>query len=121
MSKKDFSVQMANILKEISDNVEESIDEALKKVPKRASAKLRSVSPKQHGDYAKGWRMKRIDRKYVVVYNSTRPGLTHLLEKGHVIKNAKGEYGRTNGQPHIGPVEEESVQEFVQDLMDAKI
>ena len=66
---------MADILKEIGANVDESIDEALKKVPKRASAKLKSVSPKGRGEYAKGWRTKRIDDKTVVVYNAALPAM----------------------------------------------
>lgn len=121
MSKKSFSVQMADILKEIGANVDESIDEALKKVPKKAAAKLRNVSPKDDGRYAKGWRSKRIDDKTVVVYNASLPGFTHLLENGHAIVNKYGEYGRTNGKPHIAPVEEETIDEFIRDLMQAEL
>lgn len=121
MSKKNFSVQMADILKEIGANVDESIDEALKKVPKKASTKLKSVSPKRHGKYAKGWRVKRIDDKTAVVYNAALPGFTHLLENGHVIKNSKGEYGRAPAHKHIAPVEEESIEEFVRNLMQAEL
>ena len=121
MSKKSFSIQMADILKEIGANVDKSIDEALKKVPKRASAKLKSVSPKGSGKYAKGWRTKRIDDKTVVVYNAALPGFTHLLENGHVIKNAKGEYGRAPAHKHIAPVEEEAIENFINELMDAKL
>ena len=116
MSKKSFSVQMADILKEIGANVDESIDEALKKVPKRASAKLKSVSPKGRGKYAKGWRTKRIDDKTVVVYNAALPGFTHLLENGHVIRNKKGTYGRTHGIKHIAPVEDWAVNELPNEI-----
>ena len=121
MSYKNFSVQMADILKEIGANVDESIDEALKKVPKKASAKLKSVSPKRSGRYAKGWRVKRTDDKTAVVYNAALPGFTHLLENGHVIKNSKGEYGRAPAHKHIAPVEEESIEEFVRNLMQAEL
>lgn len=121
MGNKSFSIQMADILKEIGANVDESIDEALKKVPKKAAAKLKNVSPKGRGKYAKGWRTKRIDDKTVVVYNATLPGFTHLLENGHVIKNSKGEYGRAPAHKHIAPVEEEAVDEFVRDLMQAEL
>lgn len=31
--------------------------------------------------------------------------LTHLLENGHVIKNANGSYGRTKARPHWEPAQ----------------
>lgn len=122
MSKKDFSVQMGDILKEITDNVEESIDIALKKVPQKLVKRLRSTSPsRKSGRYAKGWTVKRLDKRSAVVYNATLPGYTHLLENGHVIRNQYGEYGRTKPIKHIAPAEEEAIEDFINELMDAKL
>lgn len=122
MSRDSLVVQMGDIIKEVSDNVEDSIDIALQKVPKNAVRKLKSVSPKgRRGKYANGWTSRKLDDKTVVVYNSKIPGFTHLLENGHAIVNANGEYGRTNGKPHIAPVEEETVQEFIDELMKAQL
>jgi hypothetical protein len=53
-----------------------------------------------------------------VVYNRTMPGLTHLLENGHVIRNKKGDYGRTSGKKHIKPVEEWAVDELPRRIME---
>ena len=44
------------------------------------------------------------DADTTVVYNKKMPGLTHLLENGHVIRNKKGTYGRVAARKHIAPV-----------------
>ena len=106
--------QMEAILQGVKEGADEAIEEGLKKAPKRAASKLRSTSPKNQGDYSKGWRVKKIDSKEAVVYNATSPGLTHLLENGHMIRNQYGEYGRYNGIKHIKPVEEEYSEQFLE-------
>lgn len=58
------------------------------------------------GAYAKSWTWKMVEEKlgeYGVVYNKEHYRLTHLLEHGHVIRNAYGTYGRTAPRPHIKP------------------
>jgi hypothetical protein len=37
-----------------------------------------------------------------VIYNEKYPGLVHLLEKGHALRNG----GRTAAKPHVAPVQE---------------
>ena len=45
-------------------------------------------SPKDTGDYKKGWRIKQDKaRKSIIVHNATDYQLTHLLEHGHVKRN----------------------------------
>ena len=104
------AIQMADILDDYSVEVKRAASNAQDKVAKEAVQKLRNTSPKKTGDYAKGWRVKRERGRNgiptVTVHNKTDYQLTHLLENGHVVRNAKGEYGRTNGIKHIAPVEQ---------------
>jgi len=118
MSKKtaSVSVQMAEILKEYADEVKETIDASTSKAAKNTAAKLRSNAPRKTGDYASGWRSKKLSKNEYVVYNSKMPGLTHLLENGHVVVNAKGKVGRANPIKHIEPAAEEGIQKLIKDL-----
>ena len=79
---KSISEQMQEILKEYENDVDGALDKSLKVIGKESKAKLKEVSPKDHGDYAKGWTYKRTDDKEITVYNSKYPGLTHLLSNG---------------------------------------
>ncbi len=104
------AIQMAEILDSYSTEVRRAASNAQDKIAKEAVQKLRNTSPKKTGDYAKGWAVKREKGRngipVVTVHNKTDYQLTHLLENGHVVRNAKGEYGRYNGVKHIAPVEE---------------
>ena len=72
------------------------------------------------GDYAKGWTIrtkKTAGSVDVVICNKAAPGLTHLLENPHEIKNQFGSYGQTSkghGQvPHIAEVAERAEAELL--------
>lgn len=72
-------------------------------VKDKASQKL-----KQHrGRYVRGWTTR--SEKFgktgsgVVVYNETDWQLTHLLENGHEIVNARDGTGWASAHPHIDP------------------
>lgn len=104
------AIQMEKILEQYSKEVKDVTDKSIEKVSKESVRKLKDTSPKKTGDYAKGWATKK-ERSHdgiytVTVHNKTDYQLTHLLENGHVVRNKKGVYGRTNGTKHIAPVEE---------------
>ena len=115
--------QMAKILNDYTSEAIEAADKAIKSTASDAADKLQNESPKKTGDYAKGWDVKQLERPkrsgifsktgVYVDYNKTDWHLTHLLEKGHVIRNAKGTYGRTRPNPHIAPVEDWAADEVV--------
>lgn len=107
------SVQLGEILQEYNDKVDADIEKAALKASKHTASTLRSNSPKKTGDYASGWRSKKVGDKESVVYNAKMPGLTHLLENGHVVVNAKGQVGRANGIKHIEPAAEEGAEKFL--------
>lgn len=107
-----IEIQLGRILDEYDETLQRAIDREAAAVAKEAAAKLRNTSPRRTGEYARGWKSKRLSEHAYVVYNSKAPGLTHLLENGHLIRNKKGTYGRTSGIKHIKPVEEWASEEF---------
>ena len=107
---KTVSSQMSTILENYEGDVKKAWNSAVNKTGRESVNKLKNTSPKKTGSYARGWAVKRIQGRGgvldIIVHNKTDYQLTHLLENGHVIRNKKGTYGRTNGIKHIAPVEE---------------
>lgn len=111
-----LATEIAKGLAEYTQDVVEGIDEASNKIASKAVKKLKADSPKDSGEYAKGWGRK-TEKKFgetntIIIYNKTKPGLTHLLEHGH----AKRGGGRVEGKPHIRPVEEMVIEEFTTEV-----
>lgn len=80
---------------------------------------LKANSPKRKGKgggkYRRGWRVTK--RQYgtltsYIVHNGSCPGLTQLLENGHVSRNQHGSYGRVRAIKHIGPAADAGIQRF---------
>lgn len=71
-------------------------------IKENASAKL---SKGRSDEYERGWKVKTAEDSSAgygfIVYNKDYPGLTHLLEKGHVGRNQAGTWGRVRAYPHI--------------------
>ena len=114
------TIQCQKVFEEYTKEVKRAANNSADVVAKEACQKLKNTSPRKTGDYAKGWRVKR-ERETagintVIVHNATNYQLTHLLENGHVIVNAKGTYGRTNGIKHIAPVEEWASEELPREI-----
>lgn len=112
-----IEVQVTQVLEEYIELTRDTVDKSAKKTARDAVQKLKNTSPRRPGggQYAAGWSSKKT-RDGVVVYNRRKPGLTHLLEKGHVIRNKYGTYGRTGGTPHIAPVSNEGSREFEENI-----
>lgn len=112
--------QMADILEDYSKEVRRAAADSQDKIAKEAVQKLKNTSPKKSGAYARDWALKRERSRTgvptVTVYNKKHYQLTHLLENGHVVRNAKGTYGRTPGIKHIEPVEEWAASELPQEI-----
>lgn len=115
MGKGELTVQIRAIFDEQDRRARNAATDAIKAVSKEALKQLRNTSPKSPGggEYAKGWSLKSIGQFETILYNKTKPGLTHLLERGHLIKNQYGEYGRSKAIPHIKPVEEWANNEVI--------
>lgn len=115
--------QLHDILEDYSLEVVKATNKAEKKVAEDCVQKLKNTSPKRSGrgkHYANGWTKKKgktsaaIDS--YVIYNKTKPQLTHLLENGHIIRNAKGTYGRVAPKKHIKPVEEYAADKLPKEI-----
>lgn len=113
-----FSAALGGILSDIDYDVAECIEEPVRKCSKDARDMLRSESPKRTGGYAQGWAytMKgKSKRVFGEVGNKRKPGLAHLLEKGH----AKVGGGRVAAIPHIDPVAQRVFDELEEEVSKA--
>ena len=125
MANGSLEVQMKNILQEFNQEVQNATNNAINSTSKESVQKLKNTSPKgspHRRRYAEGWSVKRTQEgssrgiQTAIVHNRTNYQLTHLLENGHVIRNGKGEYGRTHPIKHIEPVEEWANDELVNEI-----
>ena len=117
MSKNDVGSQMAAILDSVRDTIENVSDKDFKKAAQSARKKCMAYASSNQGKYRKGFATKKISDNGYVTYNKTKPGLTHLLNNGHMVRNRNGTYGRYNGDNHMGRAEAEAVSECLKDLM----
>lgn len=113
-----IEVEVTKILEEYGQLTKETVRKSANKAARDAVSKLKNTSPKRPGggEYATGWATKQT-KDGTVVYNRKKPGLTHLLEKSHVIRNKYGTYGRSTPKPHIAPVADENSQSFENDII----
>jgi hypothetical protein len=93
-------------LQEFETEATEAVKESVVSAADACLASVKANSPKDSGDYQKGWRVKKVyegehDMR-VRVYNKDHYQLTHLLEKGHALRGG----GRAQAFEHIGPVAE---------------
>lgn len=111
--------ELGAILDQYVDEVQETAGKIINQVATEAAKKLRDESPKDTGKYASGWKVKKGRKLDAVVYNATKPGLTHLLENSHPIRNQWGTWGRSTPKVHIEPVREWAEEEVVKRIEEA--
>lgn len=112
----DLAAVIMDEVRAYSDEVSEALKESVKEASKETAAEIRGNAPKDSGEYKKGWKNRvnyesRTDIR-TVVYNSSKPQLTHLLEYGH----AKAGGGRVDGIAHIRPADEK-----LENMLEGKI
>lgn len=117
---KGIEYELAKTLDEFSKEKLEDVQKAVEMAAKQAKRDIVQASPGD-GEYRSGWSVRTKKSSHgveAIVFNKTKPGLTHLLEKSHVIRNQFGIYGRTSpghGQVvHIGPAAEKAVEYLLQ-------
>ena len=118
-----ISVELGMVLSEFTRELDDITAKNVSKAAKQCKRDLKANSPKATGEYAAGWTVRTKRHKRSVdaeVFNRTKPGLTHLLEYSHPIRNADGTYSRTgpgHGQVvHIKPAAD-AAEEYLIELM----
>ena len=121
-----ITIQLERVLQDFTKEEEDIVYKCIGKAAKFAKREIIANAPELSGDYKRGWTV-RTTRKHgsveSVIYNKDKPGLTHILEKSHVIKNKNGTYGRTSpghGQvEHIGPARDAAEEYLLRLLTEA--
>lgn len=117
----DLSKAIDEILKEYGDEVYKVVEDCIDEVAEEAKNRLRAVNHfrrEASGAYAGSWVNEKLQSKpltvHRAVHNEKHYRLSHLLEKGHVIRNGTGRtFGRTAAYPHIAPVNDWANEELV--------
>lgn len=116
MASNSVSAQIDEILTTYESEVHDVMETTIEEEAKKTAKQLKSTSPKRasgskRGAYARSWRVTKRGRTYIV-HNAKHYRLTHLLENGHVVRNAKGTYGRAAPIKHIEPALKEAETEL---------
>lgn len=113
MSEFDLTTAIQAELTKYSDDVLHDVKDVVKYVVDECKDNIQADSPKDTGDYAKGWAIKKdqddnLNVSYTI-YNKKHYELTHLLENGHATRDG----GRVAGIPHIEPNEKKAESELI--------
>lgn len=108
--------EISKLMEEYASDVASEMKKEAKKIARETAKDLQATSPEgegsRKGHYKDGWVTKveseNTNAVSVRIYNKKKPGLTHLLEKGH----AKRGGGRARAFPHIAPAESWAKEEY---------
>ena len=102
----DFRDTVNEILAEYGDQAREAVELACRDTARQTAKELQSAGTFKGGkEYRKGWTSKvELTRTgaTAIVYNKAKPGLSHLLEFGHALRNG----GRSTAFNFIAPIDE---------------
>lgn len=104
---KQIEVEIAKVLEDVKTVTAEGLQTAVDATAKEVVKRTKEKSPVKTGVYRKGWASRKVQARVgaygKTVYNTKKPGLTHLLEHGHY---EKARNIRVNPIPHITPDKE---------------
>lgn len=112
-----FSETLAQMASEVADEDRELLKRRVREAARATKSAVQEGSPRRTGVYADGWRM-RVEEdsdEHVTgtVWQGKKPGLTHLLEKGHEQFFMGHDTGhRSRAFPHIEPAYEVGAQKL---------
>lgn len=106
-------------LKDYKEDIDELVKNTTDKLTNRAKKDIKNKSPKDTGDYSKGWSVKTIKNAKTYtkkIWNPKKYRITHLLEFGHKVKRNGQIVGKATAIPHVRPVEEQYVKRFINEI-----
>lgn len=115
-----------DMLKQYTKDVDSVVNEEISACAKKAlsGVKKNAKSYRWSDDYVKGWKKKELRTKginhyEVVIHNATKPGLVHLLEKGHDVTRKKGGpvLGRSDAYSHVAAIAKQVEEELPARIM----
>ena len=111
-----FAADLSGILKEFEADVDKALPGAVRESCKVGRKVARQLAPSRHKDgYRSGFTYKQRKEKGRVigaVGNRLKPGLVHLLEKGHATPAG----GRVAGIPHMAPAADRAFETFEREI-----
>ena len=120
------NIQISGLADAVMDTLEEyaglaaeDVKRAVKDAGDVVKDDIRSHAPKDTGDYAKSWAVKKMKETSssltVTVHSRNRYQLAHLLEFGH----AKRGGGRVAARPHIASAEQKGMEYLEEEIRKA--
>lgn len=121
---KSVQEQINAILSEYIETEREKIHEIALECAEETAELLKKTSPRSKNrgkHYASGWKANSSSSagyRYIssIVYNATKPQLTHLLTRPHDIVNQYGRYGRSTPDPHLEDAEQFGMELYLKRL-----
>lgn len=121
---KSVQEQINAILSEYIETEREKIHEIAQECAEETVKLLKKTSPRSKNrgkHYASGWKVNSSSSagyRYIssIVYNATKPQLTHLLTRPHDIVNQYGRYGRSTPDPHLEDAEQFGMELYLKRL-----
>lgn len=106
----DLTAEVMQGLSEYAELTDKAMKKAVRKIATAVKNEISANAPKKTGRYQKGWTAKKVKENRhtleMTVHFKDCYQLTHLLEKGHALRNG----GRARAFPHIAPTEEHGVE-----------
>ena len=106
----DLQKAVATVLQEYEESMTETVQRVTNDLAKQGLSKVKAASPvsgksPKRSEYKSGWQKKVVVNRFgagAIIYNGKYPGLVHLLEKGHALRNG----GRARARVHVAPVQD---------------
>ena len=117
INSESFAAEIQKILEDYGDEAAQALTESVEETAKESQKQIRKFNQGRTTweEYPKGWAIEVAKERLetsATVYNKSKPGLTHLLEFGHALRNG----GRSSAFPHIADVNDFAQKDVLERL-----